>query len=99
MLLLLLSRPRELSSLLTGVLQGSRLASTTSHLLWCQEEILPRCRELCACCPTPPPSLRPGPGLTTSLTSCTLSAPLFTGTLVRAWRRENSQRLGRTWLH
>merc|ERR1712061_393253 len=32
-------------------------------------------------------------------TSCTLSAPLFTGTLVRAWRRENSQRLGRTWLH
>merc|ERR1712013_756187 len=54
--------------------------------------------ELCACCPTPPPSLRLGPGLTTSLTSCTPRELLFIGMLERVWKRESSLRLGKTWL-
>merc|ERR1719450_836393 len=60
------SRARDLSSLLTGVQQDSRSASTTSHQPSSQEVILPRSREPCVCYPTPPPLLRPGPDLTTS---------------------------------
>merc|ERR1712112_785246 len=52
----------------------------------------------CACCPTPPPSLRLGPGLTTSLTSCMPRELLFIGMLERVWKRESSLRLGKTWL-
>merc|ERR1711881_585198 len=76
----------------------SRLVSTTSHPPWSQGETLPRCRELCACSPTPPPLLRLGPDLITSLISCMPRELLFTGTSERAWRRENSLRLGKTWL-
>merc|ERR1719270_530917 len=61
------SRPREASNLLTGVQQDSRLVLTTSHQLWYQKVTSPRSREPSVCCPTPPPSLRLGPDLTTSL--------------------------------
>merc|ERR1719310_2683834 len=44
------------------------------------------------CCPTPPPLPRPGPDLTTSLTSCMPREPLFTGMLEKVWRRESSLR-------
>merc|ERR1719508_436415 len=60
------SRPRGPSSSSTGAPLDSRLASTTSHQPSCPEVTLPRCRELSACCPTPPPSLRPGLVWTTS---------------------------------
>merc|ERR1712130_113847 len=84
------SRPREASSLLTGVQLASRSVSTTSHQLLSQEATLQRHPEPSACSPTPPPLPRPGPGLTTSLTSCMPREPLFTGMLVRVWRRESS---------
>ena len=41
---LLLSRPSEQSSLLTGVPLASRLASTTNHPLWCLVATWQRCR-------------------------------------------------------
>merc|ERR1712217_285869 len=62
------------------------------------EEILLRSAGLFACSLTPPPSPRPGPGLTTSSTSCTPRGPSFTGTLVRVWRRVSSPRPGRILL-
>merc|ERR1711994_481947 len=71
------SRPSVPSSLLTGVPLDSRSASTTSHQLWYPVEILLRSSVPCACCPTPPPSLRPGLVLIISLISCTLSVPSF----------------------
>merc|ERR1719295_1251243 len=52
----------------------------------------------CACSATPLPSLRPGPGSTISLTSCTPRGPLSTGMLERVWRRENSPRQGKILL-
>merc|ERR1719483_1717662 len=51
-----------------------------------------------ACCPTPLPLLRLGPGLTTSLTSCMPRELLFTGMLEREWRRESFLRLVRILL-
>merc|ERR1712157_613015 len=93
------SRPRGPSSLLTGVPLASRLESTTSLQPSSQVETRLRFRELSACSPTLPPLPRPGPGLTTNLTSCTPRGPLSTGTWERAWRRESSPRPGRTWLH
>merc|ERR1712156_1045550 len=74
------SRPRGPSSSSTGVPLDSRLASTTSHQPSCPEVIWPRCRELSACCPTLPPSLRPGLVLTTSSILCTPREPSSTGT-------------------
>merc|ERR1712029_1143821 len=61
------SRPREPSSLLTGVQLVSRLVSTINHQLQFLEEILPRYQEQCACSPTPLPLLRPGLDLITGL--------------------------------
>merc|ERR1712029_128394 len=61
------SRPREASSLLTGVQLVLRLVSTTSHQLWFLEVTSPRSRELSACSPIPLALLRLGPDLTTSL--------------------------------
>merc|ERR1712013_751966 len=55
-------------------------------------------RGLCACSPTPQLLLRPGPDLTISLTSCMLRGLSSTGTLGKAWRRENSLKQGKTWL-
>merc|ERR1712202_125159 len=92
------SRPRGASSLLTGVQLDSRLESTTSHQLLFLEVIWPRLLVPSACCPTPQRSLRPGPGLTTSLTSCMPRELLFTGMLERVWRRESSLRLVRILL-
>merc|ERR1712206_29905 len=82
----------------SGAPPDSRSASTTSHPPLFPEVTWPRSRELSACCPTPPPSLRPGLVLTTSSISCTPSVPSFTGTSVRVWRRENSPRLVRILL-
>merc|ERR1712071_367533 len=64
-----------------------------------QEETLLRLPVRCACCPTPPPLLRPGPDLTTSLTSCMPRGLLFIGMLERVWRRESSLRLVRILPH
>merc|ERR1712029_1260149 len=55
------SRPRGPSSSSTGVPLDSRLASTTSLPPSFPVVISPRSRGLCACSPTPLPSLRPGP--------------------------------------
>merc|ERR1739838_939005 len=92
------SRPRGASSLLTGVQLDSRLESTTSLQPLSQEETLLRLPVPSACCPTPQLLPRPGPGLTTSLTSCMPRGLLFTGMLERAWRRESSLRLARILL-
>merc|ERR1712029_654570 len=91
-------RPREASSLLTGVQLVSRLVSTTSHQPSSQEVTRLRSRELSACSLTPPPLLRPGPDLTTSLTSCMPRGPLSIGMLEREWRRESSLKLVKTLL-
>merc|ERR1719445_2298770 len=92
------SRPREASSLLTGVQQDSRLVSTTSLQPSSLEVTRLRSRELSACSLTPPPLLRPGPDLITSLTSCTPREPLSIGMLDREWRRESSLKLVKTLL-
>merc|ERR1712203_947017 len=55
----------------------------------------PKSAGLCACLAIQRPLLRPGPGLTISLTSCTPRGPLSTGMLERVWRRQNSPRLGK----
>merc|ERR1711934_755105 len=73
----------------TGVPQVSRWASTTSPQQWSQAATWPRSRELCACCPTPPPLPRHGPDLTTSSISCTPSVPSSTGMWERVWKRES----------
>merc|ERR1712083_301286 len=92
------SRPRGASSLLTGVLQDSRLASTTNHQLLYQEGIRPRLLVQSACSPTPQLLLKPGLGWTTSLTSCMPRELSFTGMLERVWKRESSLKLVRTSL-
>merc|ERR1712113_448750 len=92
------SRPREASSLLTGVPPDSRSVSTTSPQPSFPVEILLRSAGPCACSLTPLPSLRPGLGLTTSSTSCTPRGPLSTGTLERVWRRVSSPKPGRILL-
>merc|ERR1712029_228611 len=89
------SRPREASSLLTGVQLDLRSVSTISLQLWFLAEILPRSREPSACSPTPLPLPRPGQDLTTSLILCMPRELLFIGTLERVWRKESSQRLER----
>merc|ERR1712004_438047 len=76
------SRPREASSLSTGVPPDSRSVSTTSPQPSFPVEILLRSAGPCACSLTPPPSPRPGPGLST-------------GTLEKVWRRVSSPRPGR----
>merc|ERR1711936_489867 len=92
------SRPRGASSLLTGVQLDLRLESTTNLQLLFQEEILQRLLELFACYLTPQQSLRLGPDLITSLTSCMPRELLFIGMLERAWRKESSLRLVRILL-
>merc|ERR1712002_1840 len=92
------SRPRGASSLLTGVLQDSRLASTTNHQLLYPEETPPRLLVQSACSPTPQLLLKPGLGWTTSLTSCMPRGLSFTGMLEKVWRREISLKLVRTLL-
>merc|ERR1719394_1920245 len=92
------SRPREASSLLTGVQLVSKLVSTTSLQPSSLEVTRLRSREPSACSPTPPPLLRPGPDLTTSLTSCTPREPSSIGMLEKVWRKESSLRQERILL-
>merc|ERR1719244_1799905 len=92
------SRPREASSLWTGVPLVSRLVSTTSPRLLYQEAIWRKCQELFACRPTQQPLLRPGPGWIISLILCMPSEPLSTGMLERAWRKVSFLRLEKTLL-
>merc|ERR1712098_1044905 len=92
------SRPRGVSSLLTGVQLDSRLELTTSLQLLCQEVTKLRLLVLFACSPTPQQLLKRGLGWTTSLTSCMPRGHLFTGMLERVWRRESSQKLVKTLL-
>merc|ERR1711862_363988 len=92
------SRPREASSLLTGVQLVSRLVSTTSLQPSSLEVTRLRSKELFACSLTPPPLLKPGPDLITSLTSCTPREPSSIGMLEREWKRESSLKLVTTLL-
>merc|ERR1712167_540537 len=62
------------------------------HPLLFQEVILPVYSALYAWFPTPPPSPRLFPVLTTSSILCTPSVPSSTGTSERVWRKENSPR-------
>merc|ERR1712037_225782 len=71
---------------------ASRSVSTTSHQPSSPEETSPRSSVPSACCPTPPPSPRHGPDLTTSSISCTPSEPSSTGTSEKVWRKVNSPR-------
>merc|ERR1712210_162778 len=84
------SRPSEPSSSSTGAQLVSRSVSTTSHQLSSPAAISPRSSVPSACCPTPPPSPRPGHDLTTSSISCTPSEPSSTGTSEKVWRKESS---------
>merc|ERR1719494_1179337 len=61
------SKQSALSSLLIGVPQASKLASTTSLPQLFLEEIWQRFDAQSACCPTPLPLQRPGHDLITSL--------------------------------
>merc|ERR1712048_558569 len=45
------------------------------------------------------PLLRSSPASTTSLTRCTASAPSFTGTSGKEWKKASSLRHARTWQH
>merc|ERR1711993_35830 len=92
------SRPSVPSSSSTGAPLASRSASTTSHPPSSPVAISPRSSVPCACCPTPPPSPRPGLVWIISLILCTPSVPSSIGTLERVWRRESSPRLVRIWL-
>merc|ERR1712091_146259 len=94
-LLLLPSRPRGLSSLLTGAQLVSKSVLTTNHQLLSQVVISLKSNVPYACCPIPRLSLRLGLGLTTSLISCTLNVLSFTGMSVKVWKKVNSQRLGK----
>merc|ERR1712038_100221 len=91
--LLLQSRPRDPSNLLTGVQLVSRLVSTTNPQLSYQEAIWPRYNVLFACCLTPLLSLKLGLVLIISLILCTPSVHLFTGTLEKVWKKESSPKL------
>merc|ERR1712021_7341 len=84
------SRPSEPSSSSTGAQPASRSASTTSRQPSSQAVTWPRSSVPSACFPTPPPSPKHGPDLTTSSTSCTPSVPLCTGTSVKVWKKANS---------
>merc|ERR1712077_123748 len=96
--LLLQSRPRDPSNLLTGVQLVSRLVLTTNPQPLYQEAILPRSNVPSACCPTPLLSLKLGLVLIISLILCTPSVHLFTGTLEKAWKKENFPKLVKIWL-
>merc|ERR1711997_227277 len=96
--LLLQSRPRDPSNLLTGVQLVSRLVSTTNPQLSYQEAIWPRYNVLFACCLTPLLSLKLGLVLIISSILCTPSVHLFTGTLEKVWKKESSPKLVKTWL-
>merc|ERR1712166_275097 len=84
------SRPSEPSSSSTGAQPASMSASTTSRQPSSQAVTWPRFSVPSACFPTPPPSPKHGPDLTTSSTSCTPSVPLCTGTSVKVWKKANS---------
>merc|ERR1712209_300903 len=92
------SRPSVPSSSSTGAQLVSRSESTTSHQPLFQVVTSPRSSVPCACCPTPPPSPRPGLVWIISLILCTPSVPSSTGMLERVWKRESSQRLVRILL-
>merc|ERR1712156_1031839 len=92
------SRPSVPSSSSTGAQLVSRSESTTSHPPLFQVVTSPRSSVPCACCPTPPPSPRPGLVWIISLILCTPSVPSSTGMLERVWKRESSQRLVRILL-
>merc|ERR1712051_36090 len=63
----------------TGAQLVSRLVSTTNHQPLFQEETLPRCNVLFACCPTPRLLLKLGHVWIISLILCMLSVLSSTG--------------------
>ena len=91
------SRPRGASNLLIGAQLDSRLVLTTNLLRLFLAGIWPKCLVPSACSLIPPPSLRLGLDLTTSLISCTPRGPSFIGMSVRAWRRENFPKPVKIW--
>merc|ERR1712223_864440 len=93
------SRLRDPSNLLTGVQLDSRLESTTNHQLLFQEVILPRSNVPSACCPTPLLLLKHGLVWIISSILCTPNVLSSTGMLEKVWKKENSLKPVRTWLH
>ena len=85
-------RPSEQSNSLTGVQLDSSLVSVTSPLHTFQAEISPRLPDHSVCFLTLLLSQVHGVVLITSSISCTRSVPSFTGTLVKVWKKVNSQR-------
>merc|ERR1711970_1019498 len=92
------SKPREPSNSSTGAQPVSRSVSTTNHPQSFQVVISPRSNVPSACCPTPQPSLKHGPDLTTNSILCTPNVPLSTGMSEKVWKRENSPKLVRILL-
>merc|ERR1719244_258124 len=93
MLPLQLSRPKGVSSLLTGVPRDSRSVSTTSLQLLSQEVISLKLHVLCACCQTLQLSQKLGQDLITSLTLCMPRELSFIGMLEKEWKKVSSLKL------
>merc|ERR1711978_126588 len=64
-----------------------------------QAVISPRSNVPSACCPTPPPSPKHGLDLITNSISCTPNVPSFTGMSEKVWKKENSPKPVKIWLH
>merc|ERR1739845_296794 len=99
MQLLQLSRQNAPFSLWTGVLLVLNVVSIIKHLLLFPVVTLQRFNVQFAWLLIPPLLPRRYLVLITSLTSCMLREPLFTGMLEKEWRRENFLRLVKIWLH
>merc|ERR1712064_146592 len=70
-----------------------------NHQLLSQEVILPRSNVPSACCPTPLLLLKHGHVWIISSILCTPSVLSSTGMLEKVWKKENSLKPVRTWLH
>merc|ERR1711915_729355 len=87
------SKPRGVSSLLTGVPLDSRSVSTTNLQLLSQEVISLRLLVLCVCCQTLQLLLKLGQDLITSSTSCMPRELSFIGMLEKEWKKVSSLKL------
>merc|ERR1712001_23109 len=70
----------------------------TNHQPLFQEETLPRCSVLFACCPTPRLLLKLGHVWTISLILCMLSVLSSIGMLEKVWKKESSLKPVKIWL-
>merc|ERR1712051_108862 len=81
----------------TGAPLDSNVVSIIKHLLLFPEVILQKFNVQFVWLPIPRLLLRRYLVLITSLISCMLREPLFTGMLAREWRKENFLRLVKIW--